>query len=166
VEYRGQVTVSRNAGDTSIIRCATAFEQLNCGSCWGTFDMDVQMPRVWFWVENAVVGGTVVHRVHVRFSWNGRDASGYVVAPITFTLILMRFDFRVLDPDTSAVLGTAQLSLNSLGMNPDPNVLACNTEAPAGDPQQRYRAFDIDVPLPATSNTSDIIEFTTLGNYE
>jgi hypothetical protein len=164
VEYRGKVHLSRTPGDSTAILGGTADEQQNCGTCWGVVMMDQQFPRIWFSVENATLAGSLVHRVHVRVSWNALDATGNPITNVNiFTLIISAFEVRVLDPQTGNAMGVTDFPIAQLGVNPDQTVRECNVATPT---DQRYWEFDLDVPVPATSNQSDVVELTMVGNYE
>ena len=164
VEYRGKVQLSRTPGDSTAILCGTADEQQNCGTCWGVVMMDQQFPRIWFSVENATLAGSLVHRVHVRVSWNALDATGNPITNVNiFTLIISAFEVRVLDPQTGNAIRVTDFPIAQLGVNPDQTVRGCNVATPT---DQRYREFDLDVPVPATSSQSDVVELTMVGNYE
>jgi hypothetical protein len=165
IQYRGRIQISRAAGDSSLVRCGAIDEQQGCDPpCWGITTMDVEYPRIWFSVENVTGGGGVVHRVHVHLSWNALDSTGHPAMGVSlFTDIITRFEVRVLDPASLAVLSTTTLPINVSPLNPDQTVTQCNVPGPTG---QRYYAYDIDVPPPAAGGPSDVIDLTYVGNYE
>jgi hypothetical protein len=163
IEYRGQVSISRRPGDRSALRCGTYDEQQNCGTCWGSNLMDVQLPRVALFAENVTVAGQVVHRVHIRYSWDALDPAGHPLANFNpLTAIISRQDLRVVDPATGNAISTASVADPSF-VNPG-RTPSCPMALPAA---QDHRAFDLDLPvLAATPDAIDIIELTTVGNYE
>jgi hypothetical protein len=157
LQYRGRVRISRTVGDSTEVRCGAIDEQQDCAGCWGVQSMDFDFGRIWFSVENLATAAGAVHRAHIRFSWNGLDSSGNPPPPGSyFTDILTELRVQVLDPATSAVLGTATQSINVLPLNP----------AHVADTCSVAYAYDIDVKIPSGPGTADLVEVSYAGNYE
>jgi hypothetical protein len=51
-------------------------------------------------------------------------------------------------------------------LNPDGRLATCNVPAPPGRRPGAIPTFEVDVPVPETGSSTDLIELTAVGNYE
>lgn len=163
LQYRGRVKVSEVAGDSSEVKCGTLDELQNCGVYWGVKMMDQQYPRISFAVKNVVTDDVNIHRVHVRYSSNGKDKTGNRVPDFnTMTAILSKLRISVLHPDSEKVLHTQIHDLESQHLNFGGFLNGCHSNS-----ADSYYEFAFDLPaLPNGPFPPSIIEVQSYGNYE